>query len=180
MPAVAAPAETAQHERRTRAWDRWSPQQGWLPSGTGLGCRIVELPKIPSPQGNLTVVEGGQHVPFDVQRVYYLYDVPGGEFRGGHAHRGLEQIIIAASGSFDVIVDDGRRSERYFLNRSYVGLYLPPMIWHELDNFSTGGLALCLASQRYDEADYYRHYDEFVLAQQAAGAIPSAPTEGAP
>jgi hypothetical protein len=169
MAVVELRAETAQRERRTRSWDRWSPQQGWLPSGTGLGCRIVELPRITSPQGNLTVIEGGQHVPFDVQRVYYLYDVPGGEFRGGHAHRGLEQIIIAASGSFDVIVDDGRRSERYFLNRSYIGLYLPPMIWHELDNFSTGGLALCLASQRYDEADYYRDYDEFADAQQAAG-----------
>jgi hypothetical protein len=101
-------------------------------------------------------------VPFDVQRVYYLYDVPGGQFRGGHAHRGLEQLIMAAAGSFDVI-DDGRQSERFFLNRSYVGLYMPPMIWHELDNFSTGSVALCLASQRYDQADYYRDYDEFAL-----------------
>jgi dTDP-4-dehydrorhamnose 3,5-epimerase-like enzyme len=155
-------------ERRSRSWERWSAERGWLPSGSGLGCRIVELPKITDVRGNLTVVEGDQHAPFAVQRVYYLYDVPGGEFRGGHAHRGLEQLIIAATGSFDVIVDDGTRSERFFLNRSHVGLYLPAMVWHELDNFSTGSVALCLASQQYDEADYYRDYDEFALDQAAA------------
>jgi hypothetical protein len=147
-------------------------QEGWQPRGSGLGCRIVELPRITDPRGNLTVVEGADQVPFDVRRVYYLYDVPGGQFRGGHAHRGLEQLLIAAAGSFDIIVDDGQQSERYFLNRSYVGLYLPPMIWHELDNFSTGSVALCLASQRYDEGDYYRDYDEFAVdAAARPGAV---------
>jgi dTDP-4-dehydrorhamnose 3,5-epimerase-like enzyme len=163
-------------ERRSRSWERWSAQAGWQTDGTGLGCRIVELPRIADPRGNLTVVEGAVEVPFDVQRVYYLYDVPGGQFRGGHAHRGLEQVIIAAAGSFDVIVDDGRQSERFFLNRSYVGLYMPPMIWHELDNFSTGSVALALASQRYDEADYYRDYDEFAL--DALIRSGTRPTEG--
>jgi hypothetical protein len=125
------------------------------------GCRIVELPRIVDPRGNLTPIEGGTQVPFEIARVYYLYDVPGGEARGGHAHRAFEEFIVAASGSFDIVVDDGTHCERFFLNRSYYGLYLPPMVWRELDNFSSGSVCLVLASQRYDEGDYIRDYDEF-------------------
>lgn len=124
-------------------------------------CRIVELPKISDPRGNLTFVEGNRHVPFPIERVYYLYDVPGGAERGGHAHKGLSQLIIAMSGSFDVILDDGREQRRHHLNRSYVGLYVCPMIWRELDNFSSGSVCMVLASNRYDESDYYRDYAEF-------------------
>jgi dTDP-4-dehydrorhamnose 3,5-epimerase-like enzyme len=148
-------------------WRR-ATDQGHLPEDTVPGCRIIELPRITDPRGNLTVIEGHGHAPFDVQRVYYLYDVPGGEFRGGHAHRELEQLIIAAAGSFDVIVDDGTHVGRFALNRSYYGLYLPPMVWHELDNFSSGSVALSLASHKYDESDYYRDYDDFVRAQATA------------
>jgi hypothetical protein len=157
-------------ERRTRPWGRRAADRGWPEGGSALGCRIVELPRIADARGNLTFIEGGGHVPFDIERVYYLYDVPGGEFRGGHAHRELEQLIVAASGSFDVIVDDGATSERFFLNRSYYGLYIPRMVWRELDNFSSGSVCLVLASKRYDEADYYRDYDEFAAVAQGAGS----------
>ena len=125
---------------------------------------LVSLPKVADPRGNLTFVEGERHVPFDIKRVYYLYDVPGGEARGGHAHRGLEQFIIAASGSFEVVLDDGIHRKSYFLNRSYHGLYVPRMIWRELVNFSSGSVCLVLASAYYDEADYYRDYREFLIA----------------
>lgn len=128
-------------------------------------CRIIELPKIADPRGNLTFVEGGQHIPFDIQRVYYLYDVPGGAERGGHAHKALQQLIIAMSGSFDVVLDDGHHKQRFHLNRSYVGLYVCPMIWRELDNFSSGSVCMVLASNRYDESDYYRDYAEFLHAK---------------
>lgn len=124
-------------------------------------CRVVELPKISDPRGNLTFVEGNQHVPFAIKRVYYLYDVPGGAERGGHAHKGLSQLIIAMSGSFDVMLDDGREKRRYHLNRSYFGLYVCPMIWRELDNFSSGSVCMVLASNRYDESDYFRDYADF-------------------
>ena len=127
-------------------------------------CNVFELPKIADPRGNLTFIEGNQHVPFDIQRVYYLYDVPGGASRGGHAHKGLQQLIIAMSGSFDVILDDGRNKKRVHLNRSYNGLYICPMIWRELDNFSSGSVCMVLASNKYDESDYFREYDEFILA----------------
>ncbi len=125
-------------------------------------CKIVELPKIADPRGNLTFLEGNRHVPFAIERVYYLYDVPGGAERGGHAHLNLHQLIIAMSGSFDVVLDDGHATRRFHLNRSYYGLYVCPMIWRELDNFSSGSVCLVLASNKYDEADYIRDHAEFL------------------
>jgi hypothetical protein len=125
-------------------------------------CRIIDLPKIADPRGNLTFIEGQRHVPFQIQRVYYLYDTPGGAERGGHAHKDLHQLIVAMSGSFDVVLDDGAQKKRFHLNRSYYGLYVCPMIWRELDNFSSGSVCMVLASNLYDEADYYREYPEFL------------------
>jgi hypothetical protein len=125
-------------------------------------CKIIELPKISDPRGNLTFIENGTHMPFDIKRVYYLYDVPGGAERGGHAHKDLHQLIIAMSGSFDVVLDDGREKKRFHLNRSYNGLYVCPMIWRELDNFSSGSVSLVLASNMFDESDYYRDYTEYM------------------
>lgn len=127
-------------------------------------CRIIDLPKITDTRGNLTFVEGGRHVPFEIKRAYYLYDVPGGAERGGHAHKDLHQLIIAISGAFDIILDDGLEKKRYHLNRSYFGLYVCPMIWREMDNFSSGAVCLVLASNFYDEADYYRDYNDFITA----------------
>jgi hypothetical protein len=128
-------------------------------------CNIIELPKITDPRGNLTFVEPDRHIPFEIQRIYYLYDVPGGAERGGHAHKALHQLIIAMSGSFDVVLDDGGKKRRFSLNRSYYGLYVCPMIWRELDNFSSGSVCLVLASNRYDEEDYYRSYDDYLRAR---------------
>jgi len=125
-------------------------------------CKIIDLPKILEKRGNLTFIEENRHVPFEIKRVYYLYDVPGGSTRGGHAHKHLEQFIIAAMGSFDVVLDDGFEKKRFHLNRSYYGLYIPRMIWRELDNFSSGSVSLALVSQYYDEDDYIRDYDVFV------------------
>ena len=129
-------------------------------------ARRIELPKISDPKGrgNLTFIEAGEHLPFAIARVYYLYDVPGGETRGGHAHKQLEQLIIAASGSFDVVVHDGKSQERFFLNRSYYGLYVPRMLWRDIENFSSGSVCLVLASRPYEEEDYYRDYDEWLAA----------------
>jgi len=124
-------------------------------------CRIIELPRVNDRRGNLTFVEGGRHVPFAIERVYYLYDVPGGAERGGHAHKALQQLIIAMSGSFDVVMDDGTEKRRHHLNRSYYGLYIPPMVWRELDNFSSGSVCMVLASLPYDEDDYFRDYKVF-------------------
>jgi hypothetical protein len=124
-------------------------------------CRLVDLPKIADPRGNLTFIEAGVQVPFEIRRVYYLYDVPGGSERGGHAHKDLRQLIVAMSGSFDVVLDDGRERKRVHLARSYYGLYLPNLIWRELDNFSSGSVCMVLASEHYLESDYYRDYDEF-------------------
>ena len=124
-------------------------------------CKLVDLPKIHDPRGNLTFIESGQHVPFPIERVYCLYDVPGGEVRGGHAHKELQQLIIAVNGSFDVVIDDGRERQRFHLNRSYFGLYLPKLIWRELDNFSSGSVCLVLASAHYAENEYIRDYREF-------------------
>ena len=124
-------------------------------------CRLIELPQVTDPRGNLTFIEENRHIPFQIKRVYYLYDVPGGESRGGHAHKQLQQFIIAANGSFDVVLDDGSSVERHHLNRSYYGLYIPTMVWRELDNFSSGSVCLVLASSYFDEQDYIRDYDVF-------------------
>jgi hypothetical protein len=125
-------------------------------------CKIIEFPKITDSRGNLSFIEGSRHVPFDIKRIYYLYDVPGGATRAGHAHKMLEQVIIAISGSFDVVLDDGFSKNRFHLNRSYYGLYISSMVWREIDNFSSGSVCLVLASTFYDEADYYRNYSDFI------------------
>lgn len=127
-------------------------------------CRMIELPRINDPRGNLTFIEGGRNVPFEIKRIYYLYDVPGGASRAGHGHRKLEQLIVAMSGSFDVTLDDGTNTERFHLNRSYNGLYVPPMMWREIDNFSSGSVCMVLASDFYDEADYFRRHEDFLEA----------------
>lgn len=124
--------------------------------------KIIELPQIKDNRGNLCVIEPFKAIPFDIKRVYYLYDVPGGSERGGHAHKALEQFIIAISGSFDVITDDGAKKECYHLNRSYYGLHIPKLIWRELNNFSSGSVCLVVASLPYDEKDYIRNYDDFL------------------
>lgn len=131
-------------------------------------CQVIALPKIADPRGNLTFIEAKRHIPFEVARVYYLYDVPGGAERAGHAHKDLHAFMIAMSGSFDVVLDDSVSKKRFHLNRSYYGLYIPPMIWRELDNFSSGSVCLVLASNYYDEMDYFRDYDEFVKAAHKA------------
>ena len=125
-------------------------------------CKVLELPRINDPRGNLTFIESGRHIPFDIKRVYYLYDVPGGADRGGHAHKALHQLIIAMSGSFDIHLDDGYAQKTIHMNRSYNGLYVCPMIWRGLDNFSSGAVCMVLASDYYDEQDYYRDYDTFI------------------
>jgi len=136
----------------------------------GLGvdsCGMIDFPKIADPRGNLTFVEGGIHVPFDIKRVFYLYDVPGGADRGGHALKSCEQVLIAASGSFDVLLNDGSETKKVHLCRSYYGLYLTPLIWREMDNFSTGSVCLVLASERYDPDGYFRNYVDYVSAMKA-------------
>ncbi len=125
-------------------------------------CRIIELPKITDVRGNLTFAEGGNHLPFDIKRVYYLYDVPGGADRGEHAHHELEQFIVSMSGSFDVTLSDGHDEQKFHLNRSYYGLYVCPMMWRYLDNFSSGAVCLVLASQVYTVDDYIRDKDEYL------------------
>jgi hypothetical protein len=129
---------------------------------TGSICEIIKLPKITDYRGNITFIEGQRHIPFLIKRVYYLYDVPGGEARGGHAHRKLEQFVISTSGSFDVITHDGFEQTKFHLNRSYYGLYIPPMTWRELENFSSGSVCLVLASEYFDQDDYIRDFDEFI------------------
>lgn len=125
-------------------------------------CRIIELPKIQDQRGNLTFIESERHIPFDIKRVYYLYDVPGGASRAAHGHKNLHQLMVAMSGSFDVTLDDGFGKKLFHLNRSYYGLYIPPMIWRDLDNFSSGAVCMVLASDYYDERDYFRDYETFL------------------
>lgn len=127
-------------------------------------CHLIELPKISDPRGNLTFIETERHVPFDIKRVYYLYDVPGGATRAGHAHRTLRQFLIAIAGSFEVLLDDGRARRRYPLNRPFFGLYVSPLTWRVIDNFSSGAVCLAVVSDFYDESDYFREYDEFLFA----------------
>jgi hypothetical protein len=127
-------------------------------------CRKIDLPKIQDPRGNLTFIEGQRHLPFEIKRVYYLYDVPGGATRAGHAHKILQQFLVAISGSFDVLLDDGQEKICHHLNRSYYGLYVSPLTWREIDNFSSGAVCLSLVSEYYDESDYYRDYSEFLRA----------------
>jgi dTDP-4-dehydrorhamnose 3,5-epimerase-like enzyme len=134
----------------------------------GVGdCKVLELPVKGAPEGNLTFVEGQRHVPFEIARIYYLYDVPAGAARGGHAHRSLRQLLIAVSGSFEVLLDDGAEKKSVMLNRPYEGLYVTPMIWRELVNFSSGSVCMVLASDYYDEGDYFRTYDAFEAAFSA-------------
>lgn len=131
-------------------------------------CRIVELPIVHDHRGNLTYIESGRHVPFDIRRTYYLYDVPGGAARAAHGHKRLHQLMIAMSGSFDVTLDDGFEKKLFHLNRSYFGLYIPPMMWRDLDNFSSGAVCMVLASEYYEEEDYFRDYGEFLRAARGA------------
>ena len=124
--------------------------------------QILDIPIAHDQRGDLSVVEGGELIPFDIKRLYYLYDVPGGATRGGHAHRNLRQLIIAASGSFDVILDNGVSRQKFSLNRSYKGLYIPVMTWREIENFSSGAVCMVLASEHFDETDYIYEYDAFL------------------
>ena len=133
---------------------------------TVYNCSIIELDKHHHEKGNITVVENSKEVPFDVKRIYYLYDVPGGETRGGHAHKDLRQLIIAASGSFTVTLDDGKVKRTFLLNRPYQGLLVVPGIWRELDDFSSGSVCLVLASLCFDENDYIRNYDDFIIFKE--------------
>lgn len=132
-----------------------------LKDNTVFDCSVIDVLKIHNEAGNITVVENGENIPFDVKRIYYLYDVPSGEARGGHAHYELEQFIIAASGSFDVVLDDGKNKKRVTLNRPNLAIHIVPGLWRELDNFSSGSICMVLASHKYDEKDYIRDYDEF-------------------
>ena len=130
-------------------------------------CRLITLPKIFDRRGSLTFVEGGAHVPFAIARAYWIHEVPGGAYRGGHAYHRLEEVFIALSGSFDVVLDDGRHRDTVQLNRSYTGLYIPALVWRSLENFSTNAVCLILASRRYEPADYL--YDRAEFDAAAAG-----------
>jgi len=131
-------------------------------------CKIVSLPKISDPRGNLTFIEGGIHIPFDIRRVYYLYDVPEGAERGAHGHRNLQQLIVAMSGSFDVVLDDGMERKTFHMNRASYGLYISPMMWRDITNVSSGAVCMVLASELYDEQDYFRDYSQFIAATDRA------------
>ena len=129
-------------------------------------CKLIDLPRINDPRGNLTYIEGLNHIPFDLKRIFYLYDVPGGATRAGHALKTCHQLVIASSGSFDVVVDDGERRARHQLNRSYCGLYIPPLIWREIDNFSSNSICLVIASECFAEDGYYRDYADYLAVVQ--------------
>lgn len=133
-------------------------------------CRIVGFPKVEDPRGNLTFIEGDRHLDWGIKRVYYLYDVPGGAERGGHAHKATNELLIAMSGSFDVVLDDGSVTQRFHLNRSHYGLYVPAMTWRSLENFSSGSVCMVLASEYYTEDDYHREYADFLAAAAAEQA----------
>lgn len=125
-------------------------------------CQLIDLPKIHNRAGNITPVQANEDIPFDIKRIYYLYDMPGGESRGGHAHKNLKQLIVAASGSFDVVLNDGKETKKFTLNHPYFGLLIVPGIWRELVNFSSGSICLVLASEKYSEEDYLRHYKDYL------------------
>ncbi len=127
-------------------------------------CKLITLPKIDDPRGNLTFIESGGHIPFEIKRAFYIYDVPTGQTRGAHAHKQLQQFLICLSGSFDVMLDDGKDKSVVHLNRPWLGLYIPPMIWDSEGNFDAGSVCLVLASIHYDESDYYRDYQGFLAA----------------
>lgn len=129
---------------------------------TVFDSSILHFPKIHNRSGNITPLQNLVNIPFEIKRIYYLYDIPGGESRGAHAHKSLQQIIVAASGSFDVTIDDGRNKKTVHLNRPYYGLHLFPGMWRDLTNFSSGAICLVLASREYDDADYIREYQEFI------------------
>lgn len=126
--------------------------------------KIIELPKFLDLRGNLSFIENSNHIPFDVERAYWIYDVPGGEIRGGHAYKHLQEFIVALSGSFDVVLHDGKQELRFHLNRSYYGLYVPKMYWRRMENFSTNSVALVLADKKYQENEYIRNFEEFKKA----------------
>ena len=140
-----------------------------IPPALSEAVEFVDLTRLTDPRGNLTFIEGKRHIPFDIQRVYYLYDVPAGEERGGHAHHELQQLIIAVSGSFDVMLDNGRERCTVTCNRPFKGLLMKSLVWRELENFSSGAVCLVLASMRYEEADYIRNYEEFVSIARKRG-----------
>ena len=125
---------------------------------------ILKFPKINDPRGNLTFIEEGTHVPFDIKRVYYVYDVPGGSERGGHAHKETFEVLVALSGSFEVVINDGENYRSFYLNSPHSGLFIPPMLWRELKNFSSGSVCLVLASEFFNEEDYYRDFEIFKKA----------------
>ena len=129
--------------------------------------RVIELPKILDRRGNLSIVEENKEIPFKIKRTYWIYDVPGGEIRGGHAYNENQEFIIALSGSFDIIIDDGKARRKFSLNRSYYGLYVPQQLWRQIENFSTNPLALVLSSTIYDENDYIREYEKFLLMKES-------------
>jgi dTDP-4-dehydrorhamnose 3,5-epimerase-like enzyme len=168
-----------EHAPDHRASDLYIPpptglsQEAKTPTGIA-GVHFINFRSIHDPSGNLTPIEESQDVPFDIKRVFFLYDVPGGAARGGHAHRTLQEVVIAVSGSFDVVVEDGIARGRYSLNRSYYGLYLPPMVWMNLENFSSNAVALVLASLPFDEADYYRDRGDFLAVARGVSGPPHA------
>src|SRR5258708_22534914 len=136
-------------------------------------CRLLDLPRITLREGNITPVHGTREIPYDIERIFYVYDVPGGAERGGHAHHTLQQTIIAVMGAFTVILDDGRERRSVLLNRAYQCIHIPPLIWSNLSSFSSGGICLALVSARYEEADYIRDYDRFIEIKRGHPVVPS-------